>query len=235
MPAKGRAAALGDIAETNDDPRVQKALRRLAEDMAPSRVSQLVMWHLSAGMDWNTIAQLSDKWVNRYELTLARDFVARLDTNSEGETAKILFEVAGTDGASEAMAADLSRTLQNKMVLGLLADNGIPPRPNAPAVACRLKLNDDAALVQVFASDGAARSWVAFGKFSVPVKQDKGKLDAYHFCEEMSEGILNRLVRAQLSKGVKDKGKTHYEIRVDNASPLVLNGLAVLKCREQGG
>ena len=44
----------------------------------------------------------------------------------------------------------------------------------------------------------------------------------------MSEGILNRLVRAQLSKGVKDKGKMHYEIRIDNASPLVLNGLAAL-------
>ena len=143
MPAKGEPLALADIAETNDDPRVQKALRRLAEDMAPSRVSQLVMWHVSAGLDWNTIAQLSDKWVNRYELTLAQDFVARLDTKSAGESAKILFEVSGTDGASEAMAAELSRTLQNKMVLGLLADNGIPPRPTAPAVACRVKLNDE--------------------------------------------------------------------------------------------
>ena len=88
MPVKGEPLALGDIAETNDDPRVQKAMRRLAEDMAPSRVSQLVMWHLAAGLDWNTIAQLSDKWVNRYELTLAQDFVARLDTKSEGETAQ---------------------------------------------------------------------------------------------------------------------------------------------------
>ena len=35
--------------------------------------------------------------MNRYELTLAQDFVARLDTKSEGETARILFEVAGTD------------------------------------------------------------------------------------------------------------------------------------------
>ena len=49
----------------------------------------------------------------------------------------------------------------------------------------------------------------------------------------MSEGILNRLVRAQLSKGVKDKGKMHYEIRIDNASPLVLNGLAALGRRQQ--
>ena len=46
MPEKGEPLALGDIAETNSDPRVQKAMRRLAEDMAPSRVSQLVMWHL---------------------------------------------------------------------------------------------------------------------------------------------------------------------------------------------
>ena len=31
-----------------------------------------------------------------------------------------------------------------------------------------------------------------------------------------------------VSKGVKDRGKMHYEIRIDNASPLVLNGLAAL-------
>ena len=89
-------------------------------------------------------------------------------------------------------------------------------------------------MIQVFSTDGPARNWVAFGKFSVPVKQEKGKLDAYHFCEEMSEGILNRLVRAQLSKGVKDKGKMHYDLRIDNASPLVLNGLATLGVAEQG-
>ena len=29
-------------------------------------------------------------------------------------------------------------------------------------------------------------------------------------------------------KGVKDKGKMHYSIRIDNASPLILNGLAAL-------
>ena len=35
-------------------------------------------------------------------------------------------------------------------------------------------------------------------------------------------------MRAQLSKGVKDKGKMHYSIRIDNASPLILNGLAAV-------
>jgi hypothetical protein len=228
LPAKGEPLALGDITETNEDPRVQTALRRLSEHMAPSRLSQVVMWHVCAGLDWSTISQLSGNWVNRHELTLAQDFVARLDTKDAGENARIHFEVSGSDEATEVMAADLSRTLQNKMVLGLLADTGMPPRPNAPAVACRVKLNPSTALVQVYSSDGAAQHWVAFGKFSVPVKQNKGKLDAYHLCDEMSEGILNRLVRAHLSKGVKDKGKMHYDLRIDNASPLVLNGLAAL-------
>jgi hypothetical protein len=228
LPGKGESLVLADIAETEHSEIVQKAMRRLAEDMAPSRVSQLVMWHLSAGLDWDSVAKLAGKWANRYELTLAQNFVARLDTKSEGESARILFEFAGTDTASEKMAAELSRTLQNKMILGLVADTGIPPRPLSPAVACRVRLSATDALIQVFATDGAARNWVAFGKFSTPVKEKSGKLELSPFCEEMSEGILNRLVRAQLSKGVKDKGKMHYEIRVDNASPLVLNGLAAL-------
>ena len=68
--------------------------------MAPSRVSQLVMWHVCAGLDWNTIAQLSGKWANRYEMTLAQDFVARLDTKVvEGDMRRILFDVTGSDGA----------------------------------------------------------------------------------------------------------------------------------------
>src|SRR5262249_3096879 len=138
------------------------------------------------------------------------------------------FDVTGSDDATKSMAADLSSALQNKMVLGLMAENGIPTRPDAAAVACRVRLKADDALIQVFSSDGPARSWVAFGKFSVHVKQKKGKLDTYHLCEEISEGILNRLVRAHLSKGVKDKGKMHYDLKIENASPLILNGLALL-------
>ena len=40
---------------------------------ASTRVSQLVMWHLAAGLDWETIAQLSQNWANRYELTIAQE------------------------------------------------------------------------------------------------------------------------------------------------------------------
>ena len=44
----------------------------------------------------------------------------------------------------------------------------------------------------------------------------------------MAEGILNRLVRTQLVKGPRAKGKPTYQIRIENASPLILNGLAAL-------
>ena len=48
------------------------------------------------------------------------------------------------------------------------------------------------------------------------------------FADSLAEGILNRLVRAQVIKGSaqKDKGKLIYQIRLENASPLILNGLA---------
>ena len=74
----------------------------------------------------------------------------------------------------------------------------------------------------------AARNWVAFGKFTLPVTKDHGKLDSARFADAMGEGILNRLVRTQLTKGPRDKGKLTYGIRIDNASPMILNGVAVL-------
>jgi hypothetical protein len=45
--------------------------------------------------------------------------------------------------------------------------------------------------------------------------------------DALAGGILDRLVRAQLSPGPRAKGKPTYRIRIENASPLVLNGLAV--------
>ena len=65
------------------------------------------MWRLAAGLDWATIARMSQTWANRHELTLAMDFVEHLDSLPEGETGLLLFEVEGTDAASESMAAEL--------------------------------------------------------------------------------------------------------------------------------
>ena len=71
--------------------------------------------------------------------------------------------------------------------------------------------------MQVSSSDAAATAWVNFGKFSVPVTQENGKVDVVRFADALSEGILNRLVRAQIIKGsaTKDKGKLVYQLRID--------------------
>ena len=58
-------------------------------------------------------------------------------------------------------------------------------------------------------SDAAARNWVAMGKFSVAIAHKGGRFDLAHFADDLAEGILNRLVRAQLSKGPRAKGKLH--------------------------
>ena len=54
------------------------------------------------------------------------------------------------------------------------------------------------------------------------------KFDAAKFGDALAEGVLSRLVRAQLRRGPQVKGKPTYQVRIDNASPLILNGLAVL-------
>ena len=113
---------VGDIAQVNDDPRVQKALRRLAIDKAPTSLSQLVMWHLAAGLDWTTITQLSQSWSNRHELAMAKDFVNRLDTLADGENGRLLIEVASTDEVTLKVADKLTKSLNGKHVLGLVAE-----------------------------------------------------------------------------------------------------------------
>ena len=105
------------------------------------------------------------------------------------------------------MAAELTEVLKGKTVLGLQAEIGIPARPEGPSVACRVRLQGDEALVQVASSDGPARNWVAFGKFPLKTKDAKGKLDAAQFADGVAEGILNRLVRAQMIKGPPREGQ----------------------------
>ena len=75
------------------------------------------------------------------------------------------------------------------------------------------------------------------GKFTLPLVQENGKIDHVKFADSLAEGVLNRLVRAQVIKGSaqKDKGKLIYQIRIENASPLILNGLAIIGTASKEG
>jgi len=238
LPEQGEPIKLGDIAQVNNDPRVQKALRRLQADLAPTSLSQLVMWRVAAGLDWNTISEFSQKWANGYELTLAKEFVDHLDALPEGETGRVLFQVDSADAASKPVASEVVKALSGKTILGLTARVAeIPLRPDGPAVACRVKLNAGEALVQVTSSDAAARNWVPFGKFTVPVTRGQEKFDVQRFTDGLAEGLLSRLVRAQVIKGntARDKGKLIYQIRIENASPWILDAIAMLGTASKEG
>jgi len=229
LPGQGEPLRiLGDIAGVNSNPLVQKALRRLSANKAPASVSQLVMWRLAGRMEWDSIGQLADKWANLHELALAKDFVARLDTLPDGESGRILFEIVGTDPASEAMATTIGAVLNDKTVLGLHSALGVPARPEGPAVACRVRLSVDQALVQVMGSDSAARNWVPYGKFTLPVGKVQDQAGTARFADALTGEVLNRLVRAQLTKGPRVKGRLSYQLRIENVSPLILNGLSLV-------
>ena len=165
---------------------------------------------------------------NRYELTLAKNFVDQLGSLSEGESGRILFQFTGSDEPGEIMAADLLDFIKGKTVLGLQAEIGVPSRPERPAVACQVRLKDGSALVQIFSSDSMGQDWSPSGKFTLPVPKVDGKFDKARFADSMAEGVLNRLVRVQLSKGPRERGKLTYQLRIENASPLILNGLSVV-------
>lgn len=236
MPAKGEKLSLGDIGQTPADARVQAALKKLAADKAPQGITQMVMWNLAAGLDWDTIGRIAKPWANPYEFALARQFVAGLDkapaadaaaaSKAPFESGVLLYEVSGDAAAASAFRAQLN----GKTMLGLTTRDGIPARPEGPAVAFRVNIAAKGeASVTVAITDGPASSWLPVGKFSVTVPQTPGgdaKPDA--LADAVAEGLISRLVVAKLSKGPRVKNKETFKIKVENYSPLILNGLSVV-------
>ncbi|MHB1561076.1 MAG: hypothetical protein ACYC61_26800, partial [Isosphaeraceae bacterium] len=231
VPQEGeRLRIVGDVSRVSDNPRVQKVLRRLAAGKVPTSVAQVVMWRLTSGLQWDQIARLADSnGIRSYELTLARDFVDHLDElkDDQAETGSLLFKVEGASAADQAAVAALTDALRDKTVLGLTARIGVPERPQGPSVACRVQINGGEALVQVASSDGNAQNWVAFGKFNLRLSKTDGRLDTAKLADGVAEGIISRLVRAQIVQKARDKGRVIHLIRIENASPLILSGLAI--------
>ena len=228
MPPKGERLKLMGVAQGSDDPRVRAALTGLAAEHAPANLAQLVMWRVADKLPWETIAQ-SAPWANEHELALARRFVARLDADAKGSGDETALHVAVTGPGAEVLAA----TLADQVMLGLKARAGVPERPEGPALACRVHLAPGArgdATVTVLASDSAGSAWEPQGKFTLPVARDEaGKLKPAAVADALAEGVLNRLVRVQVTRATREpaRGKLAYRVRIDNDSPLLLHGLAV--------
>jgi hypothetical protein len=237
LAKRGEKLQLGDISQFKDNPRVQAALRRLSEAVAPQTVTQLVLWNVAYGIDWPTLARISRSWANPQELALARHFVETLDQGKPAraglaaEAGTIDFEILSQGADQKALADELRALLDGKLVLGLKARIGAPEQPEGPAIRCGIKLAGTQAkpeaIVFVSVSDPDGATWVPKGKFTLPLTRgDSGVLKATDVALAMGEGLLGRLVRTQLSPGPRVKGKASYKLRVDNASPMVLNGLA---------
>ncbi len=156
----------------------------------------------------------------------------RLDTLASGESGRLFIEVVGSDEATQGSAAELSKALTGKYILGLVAQvsDKLLARPEGAAIGCCVKLKGEEASVQVLSSDASASNWVRVGKFNLPLVHGQEKFDATRFADGLAEGVLNRLVRAQVIKGAttREKGKLIYQIRIENASPMILNGIALL-------
>ncbi len=115
-------------------------------------------------------------------------------------------------------------------------------------MACKVQLGGTAekptAMVQLASSDATASSWAPVGKFELPVGlDDSGQLKAEGFGDALAGGLLDRLVKVSVKKGAASTGlipaapKTvgAYVIRIENYSPLLLNGLAVSGMKAKAG
>jgi hypothetical protein len=240
LPAKGEKLKLGEVSQLTKDARVQKALKRLAADKAPLAISQVVLWAVKDGLSWDQIGRLAKDSVNSFEMTLARNFVEQLDSLPEGDTGTFLFQASVADAANQGIADALGKALETKYVLGLPAKTGVPARPEGPAIACRIQIIGTAekpeAQVQMAKSDATASDWVAVGKFTLPIEREKGEVKGIAFADALAGEILGRLVRVQVSKTTQmAKGKPVYKMQIDNASPLIINGLAILGSTPKDG
>ena len=238
-PTKGERFQIGDVDQLTNDSLIQDALRLLAAEKAPATVAQLVLWRVSAGLDWAAIARISRGWANANEVALARSFVTRLSERSDlkapTEQGRLYLEVEATDAAAESLAAELREVLKDALVLGLVAGDSIPERPEGPALACRIAISgtsaDPVVVATASATDTAGASWGTAGKFSLPLARGEGgELRAASVADALASGLLERVVHVSLlkAKARTKGGKLAYQIRIDNASPLILNGLMLV-------
>jgi hypothetical protein len=197
-------------------------------------VAQLVLWHVVDGFEWATIAEYSKGWAGPGELSLAREFAARL-AEARPEPGKDLpltprfdYELTSRVGPDDPALTGLRHVLETGKVLGLATHEGIPARPEAPSLSCRIRVEEGVLGVQLSASSDDASSWKTVAKFSVATADADGQARGpVELVDELAASALGRLVEVKLAeKGKRAKGRPH-EVTIVNRSPLVLNAISL--------
>jgi hypothetical protein len=231
LPAKGESLKIGRFDQISGDRWARAALHRVALEKAPPSVAQLVMWHVYHGFSWDTLGQITKSWANDYERTLAKDYVNRLRQSSSpdelapGETGAVCFALTGP--SDESRTAELHEALLKTPMLGLIPRDGVPETPEGPALAVRIQLDKNLARVQFSSSSADFNSWERVGKLEIPLLDDGKPRTPAAIADALADGLLDRLVAVTLVRGKRVNSKVTYTLRIDNASPLILNGLAL--------
>jgi hypothetical protein len=237
MPHEGEPLELLDIdAQAGASPRLRAVIERLATAKAPQTVSQLVLWNVATGLDWSRLESIARPWANPHEFALARHLVSQLGAapaapaNKATPAASNTFDIdlGTTDRKAEPFAAQLRALLEGSSMLGLKVRVRRVAPPTGPALAAEIQLQGAEASVRVLATESSGSSWRDVAKFSLALADSKGaERPAAEVADALALGMLERLVRVELTPAPKHKGKAAYTIRIENGSPLVLSGLAL--------
>lgn len=228
MPAKGEALRVGSIEQINNDPWTRKALMMLVAEKAPPSVAQLVLWNVADGFEWESVARYAGGWANPFEMALARDFADRLREGKPAMPPRLQWELTTRSGAVEPLAAGLRRLLETRRFLGLESREGIAARPEGPALACRVRLQDRMAVAQFSVTEATAERWVSVGEISIKLgKESGGGMSPEALADALADAMLTKLVRVTLVGPSRGKGKASGRLRIENGSPLILKGLTV--------
>ena len=206
----------------------------MAEDKAPPSVAQLVIWNVVDGFDWATIERYSrplgecQRADPGHELRQG-DAKGRGGAIAPGDSGSIRWELTSRRAEGDALTADLAKALEGKTLLGVPLRRGITETPDGPSLAVRLRVDADEIMVQVSASNEGSTAWVPVSKIARGSRGEGRRGPARgRAIDRIAGGVLGRVLDAKLIPVAKAKGgKPTYRIRIDNASPLILNALTL--------
>ncbi len=131
---------------------------------------------------------------------------------------KVLTLAPGHTGACQALDS----------MLGLIVRLRQAESRQGPALACQVQVERALASVRVLATDEAGMVWRTAGKLSLALTDSTGNgRPVVEIADALALGVLDRLVRVELTQGRRVKGQATYKVRIDNRSPLILSGLAL--------